>query len=232
MNSALALLPGLADRLHHLLGAVLMPLAVLLPTVVLFGVLFGLLFAARTQPPNAAAEAQPQSGSLPAADAAPSAGPAVRPETPAALAALAVRKAQSESGPAPAEAAPAAVLIADDSAVVRAKLVKLFRGAGYDAVAARDGVEALDLLAQRHFDVLVTDLEMPNMNGFELIAAVQGSLETEDLPIVAITGHEALQARVHEFGGLYGIFRKPWNDRELLRRVQSLAGVRRQPLAA
>lgn len=229
MNSALALLPGLADRLHHLLGAVLMPLAVLLPAAVLFG----LLFAARTRPANAAAEAQPQSGPPPATDPAPPAGPDAQPETPAALAALAVRKARSRSATATAPgAAPPAVLLVDDSAVVRAKLVKLFRAAGYDAVAARDGVEALDMLAQRHFDVLVTDLEMPNMDGFELIAAVQGSLETEDLPIVAITGHEALQARVHEFGGLYGIFRKPWNDRELLRRVQSLAGLRRQPLAA
>jgi CheY-like chemotaxis protein len=124
------------------------------------------------------------------------------------------------------------VLLVDDSAVVRAKLLRLFQGAGFDAVAVRDGVEALDALARMPFAVLVTDLEMPNMDGFELIAAVQGSLDTEDLPIVAITGHEALQARVHEFGGLYGIFRKPWNDRELLRRVQSLAALRRRSRAA
>jgi CheY-like chemotaxis protein len=135
--------------------------------------------------------------------------------------------------PTPAASAPLGpVLLVDDSAVVRAKLLRLFQGAGFDAVAVRDGVEALEALARMPFAVLVTDLEMPNMDGFELIAAVQGSLETEDLPIVAITGHEALQARVHEFGGLYGIFRKPWNDRELLRRVQSLAGLRRRPRAA
>jgi CheY-like chemotaxis protein len=139
----------------------------------------------------------------------------------------------AEAPPLPDAPAPLGpVLLADDSAVVRAKLLRLFQGAGFDAVAVRDGVEALEALARMPFAVLVTDLEMPNMDGFELIAAVQGSLETEDLPIVAITGHEALQARVHEFGGLYGIFRKPWNDRELLRRVQSLAGLRRRPRAA
>lgn len=120
-------------------------------------------------------------------------------------------------------AAPASVLLVDDSAVARAKLGKLFAGAGYRVTLAKDGVEALEQLAQARFDVLVTDLEMPNKDGFELIAAVQGSLETEDLPIIAITGHDELHARVHEIQGLYGLFKKPWNDRELLKRVEALA---------
>lgn len=231
MNSALTLLPLLADRLHQWLGAVLMPLAVVLPVAVLLG----LLFAARARPPAGATETGgPADAAAPEAALAEPARPrTTAPEAPAAIAAGAVRRAQASAiaASAPAAEAAIAVLLVDDSAVVRAKLLKLFRGAGCDAVAARDGAEALDLLARRHFSVLVTDLEMPNMDGFELIAAVQGSLDTEDLPIVAITGHEALQARVHEFGGLYGIFRKPWNDRELLRRVQSLAALRRQPLA-
>jgi DNA-binding response OmpR family regulator len=51
---------------------------------------------------------------------------------------------------------------------------------------------------------------------------VQGNLETEDLPIIAITGHDELHARVHEIQGLYGLFKKPWNDRELLKRVEVL----------
>lgn len=120
-------------------------------------------------------------------------------------------------------AGPASVLLVDDSAVARAKLGKLFASAGYRVTLAKDGVDALEQLAQARFDVLVTDLEMPNKDGFELIAAVQGSLETEDLPIIAITGHDELHARVHEIQGLYGLFKKPWNDRELLKRVEALA---------
>jgi CheY-like chemotaxis protein len=125
---------------------------------------------------------------------------------------------------APAE--PPALLLVDDSAVVRAKLNKLFGGAGYRVTLAKDGVEALECLAQQRFQVLVTDLEMPNKDGFELIASVQGSLDTEDLPIIAITGHDELQARVHEVQGLYGLFKKPWNDRDLLKRVEALAHLR------
>ncbi len=207
MNSAIASLAGLAENFHRLLGSALLALAVVLP----LAVLAGLLAATRRRRTPAA---------LPAAPGPRDAVPAVPPAEAdaAARAALAAMRGAAPplpppqgpqapaAGPTPAASAPLGpVLLVDDSAVVRAKLLRLFQGAGFDAVAVRDGVEALDALARMPFAVLVTDLEMPNMDGFELIAAVQGSLDTEDLPIVAITGHEALQARVHEFGGLYGI---------------------------
>ena len=139
--------------------------------------------------------------------------------------------APREATPA-APQAPAAVLVIDDSAVARARLRRLFEGAGYRVAAASDGVEGLELLGRERFAVLVTDLEMPRMDGFELIASVQGNLDTEDLPIIAITGHDELQARVHDCRGLYGIFKKPWNDRELLKRVAALAALPRAARAA
>lgn len=121
------------------------------------------------------------------------------------------------------------LLIADDSAVVRAKLTRLFKGAGYNVTAVNDGLEALQAIPTDFFSVLITDLEMPNLGGIELIASVHGALETEDLPIIAITGHDALQAQIRDCEGLYGIFRKPWNDRELLKRVETLCQVRQRP---
>lgn len=119
------------------------------------------------------------------------------------------------------------ILVVDDSAVPRAKLRKLFEGHGYQVEAAEDGVKAMEAIAKTKFAVIITDLEMPNMDGFELIAAVQGSLETEDIPVIAITGHDEMQARVHNIQGLYGIFKKPWNDRELLKRVDVLASIKK-----
>lgn len=121
-----------------------------------------------------------------------------------------------------------AILVVDDSAVARAKLGKLFESGGYRVELAKDGLEAMEKLQGEFYAVLVTDLEMPNMNGLELIAAVQGGMETEDLPIIAITGHDELQARVHDYQGLFGIFKKPWNDRELLKRVETLAVLRKR----
>lgn len=125
-----------------------------------------------------------------------------------------------------------AILVVDDSAVARAKLSKLFESGGYRVELAKDGLEAMEKLLNDFFAVLVTDLEMPNMNGLELIAAVQGSMETEDLPIIAITGHDELQARVHDYQGLFGIFKKPWNDREILKRVETLAVLRKKKTLA
>lgn len=151
--------------------------------------------------------------SAPDAAASPARAPAAVPPQPQAPA------------PAPAAGTPV-ILVADDSMVARAKLGRLLQGAGYEVVLAADGVEALEALSKRFFSLLITDLEMPNMDGLELISNVQGSLETEDLPIVAITGHDDLQARVRDVEGLYGLFKKPWNDRDLLKRVSTLAHVR------
>ena len=129
--------------------------------------------------------------------------------------------------PAPVVVLPPALLLVDDSAVARAKLSKLFLGANYRVTVAKDGVDALERLAEQRFALMITDLEMPNKDGFELIAAVQGDLDTEDMPIIAITGHDDMQARVNQVQGLYGIFKKPWNDRDLLKRVEVLVAMRK-----
>lgn len=175
----------------------------------LFIVLLVLAFRGRDDelPHRRPADPHDRPHRAPEADAAP---PAVAPEPPMAA----------------AEAAVPAILVADDSMVARAKLGRLLQGAGYEVVLAADGVEALEALSRQFFSLLITDLEMPNMDGLELISNVQGSLETEDLPIIAITGHDDLQARVRDVEGLYGLFKKPWNDRDLLKRVSTLAHVR------
>lgn len=122
---------------------------------------------------------------------------------------------------------PPTVLVADDSAVVRTKLKRLLEGAGFTVLQVNDGNEALAQLDEKpEIAVLITDLEMPNKDGFELIADVHGSLATEDLPVIAITGHDELHGRVGQIEGVYGIFKKPWNDRELLKRVESLVHLR------
>ena len=122
---------------------------------------------------------------------------------------------------------PSVVVVADDSAVVRTKLKRLLEANGYEVLAVNDGVEASAAIEARpEVAVLITDLEMPNKDGFELIADLHGGLATEDLPIIAITGHDELHGRVGQIEGVFGIFKKPWVDRELLKRVDSLKHLR------
>ena len=116
---------------------------------------------------------------------------------------------------------------AEDGVDALGKLRRLLEGAGLAVLQVNDGNEALaQLEARPEVAVLITDLEMPNKDGFELIADVHGSLATEDLPVIAITGHDELHGRVGQIEGVYGIFKKPWNDRELLKRVESLVHLR------
>lgn len=157
---------------------------------------------------------------------APRPAPAIQvppPAQPVAVAPPPPAAPQAPVAPAPAAAA-LPLLLVDDSAVVRAKLRKLLESAGHAVVVARDGVEAMECLGRERFALLITDLEMPNMNGAELIAAAHARADLASLPMLAITGHEEMQSHLAQFARLHGVLRKPWNDAELLQRVQALTG--------
>lgn len=79
------------------------------------------------------------------------------------------------------------VLIVDDSATVRTKLGKAVEALGYAAEAAASGAEALKLLADPSFDVVLLDIVMPEMDGFEVLQALKSSGRTRDLPVIVIS---------------------------------------------
>ena len=220
-------------ELQELLGAYLMPVLIAIPLAVI--VLIAAFkrvdyrppreYTPPPRPPGAErSRTEPAPVALPPLPGLPGVG---GPSMASAFV-MAPSPMQAPAVPAPpAPKGPPAVLVADDSAVVRTKLKRLLEGAGFTVVQVNDGAEALAELEKRpEITVLITDLEMPNKDGFELIADVHGSMATEDLPVIAITGHDELHGRVGQIEGVYGIFKKPWNDRELLKRVQSLIHVR------
>ncbi len=130
------------------------------------------------------------------------------------------------SPPQPTLPLAADLLLVDDSAVARAKLRKLFEPMGYRVHLARDGVEAMALLDKGRYGLMITDLEMPNMDGVSLIGAIQGKTYTAQMPILAITGHENLQARLDECQHIRGIYLKPWVDATLVSHVAALVTTR------
>ena len=215
-------------ELQELLGAYLMPVLIAIPLAIIVLIAGFKRDDYRPnrdyQPPAGPPGGQPRTASppvvLPPLPGSPGAGPS--------MASPFVTAPTPMQTPAVAPpAGPPTVLVADDSAVVRTKLKRLLEGAGFVVVQVNDGNEALaELEAKPEIAVLITDLEMPNKDGFELIADVLGSLTTEDLPVIAITGHDELHGRVGQIEGVYGIFKKPWNDRELLKRVESLVHLR------
>jgi chemosensory pili system protein ChpA (sensor histidine kinase/response regulator) len=105
------------------------------------------------------------------------------------LAGQGVRRAVSYT---PAVAAPVQqqtlrLLLVDDSVSVRKVVGKMLMRSGYDVVTANDGQDAIDLLRQGTFDVVLTDLEMPRVNGYELIEDLRRRYTSETLPIVVMT---------------------------------------------
>ncbi len=120
-------------------------------------------------------------------------------------------------------------LVADDSAVVRVKLKKALEAAGWQVTMAQDGIQALELLDQQRFDLLITDLEMPRLDGRALIAAVQDRPAIAALPILAITGHDQPVDLAVGAAQLRGVLRKPWGESELAAALAACGDVQRQP---
>ena len=118
------------------------------------------------------------------------------------------------------------ILVVDDSMVVRNKMRRLLENAGYDITTANDGAEALKVLFDKSYSLVITDLEMPNMNGFELIAAISANYAIDQIPVIAITGHEEMPVKISECEALYGMCKKPWKDEELIKRVEFLCALK------
>ena len=79
------------------------------------------------------------------------------------------------------------VLLVDDSVSVRRFVGQMLEKAGFDVTTAGDGADALVRLAENTYDVVVTDLEMPRMNGYELIDDLRRRPATRDLPVIVLT---------------------------------------------
>ena len=120
------------------------------------------------------------------------------------------------------QAALLSVLIVDDALSVRTSLLQLVQDAGFRAEAARDGIDAINTLRTFKPDIVLTDLEMPNMNGVELTSHIRGRDDLKRLPIIMITSrsqdkHRQLAAEA----GVDAYFTKPYNDTELLQKIRS-----------
>lgn len=114
------------------------------------------------------------------------------------------------------------VLIVDDSLSVRNSLLQLVQDAGYRGETARDGIDAINTLRNFKPDVLLTDLEMPNMNGVELIYHIRERTDLKNLPIVMITSRsQDKHRRLAEQAGANTYITKPYNDADLLRTIRS-----------
>ena len=87
------------------------------------------------------------------------------------------------------------VLIAEDSITARSLLKSILETAGYRVATAVDGADAFEKAQKGEFDVIVSDVDMPRMNGFELTARIRGDERLSHLPVILVTALESREDR-------------------------------------
>ncbi len=118
------------------------------------------------------------------------------------------------------------IMVVDDSLTVRKITSRFLQREGYRVVTARDGVEALELLEREVPAVMLLDIEMPRMDGFEVARHVRLGRVAPKLPIIMITSRTAEKHRGHALElGVDTYMGKPYQEDELLAEIVRLSGV-------
>ena len=124
------------------------------------------------------------------------------------------------------------VLVVDDAWSVRRSMQQLLEDAGYDVATAADGFEALERLRAKIPAVVLTDLEMPNLNGLELTRRMQDIPQWAEIPVVMITSRTSTKHRDEGLkAGVDVYLTKPYQDADLLAQVRSLTAPKSATLA-
>lgn len=116
------------------------------------------------------------------------------------------------------------VLIVDDDSKSRRILELILGSMGFQSMAAHDGEEALDILSEDpYFDLIITDVMMPNMTGFDLVKKLRGFAETKKIPVIAISAfHDWKGARQEHDLDVDGFLMKPIVRESLEKEIRKL----------
>ena len=119
------------------------------------------------------------------------------------------------------------IMIVDDSVTVRKVTSRLLERQGYDVVTAKDGVDAIEQLETVKPDLMLLDIEMPRMDGFEVTNLVRHHEIHRDLPIIMITSRTGEKHRERALSlGVNQYMGKPFQEETLLENIESLLTVR------
>jgi chemosensory pili system protein ChpA (sensor histidine kinase/response regulator) len=125
------------------------------------------------------------------------------------------------------------VVLADDSISVRKFVGRMLEKAGYRVRLAADGLEALEIATQNRCDLVVTDLEMPRTNGYELMSHLRQQPETRDIPVMVVTSRAGAKHRERALKeGAASFLTKPVQEDQFLAAVAQLIGSATAPKAS
>ena len=118
---------------------------------------------------------------------------------------------------------PANLLVIDDSKTTRKFLTFVLKEGGYNVIAAENGIEALELLSSIDVDMIITDLNMPQMDGLEFIRTIRENDAYQKMPILLVTTEgEERGEKQGEKAGATAYLEKPLEPESLLSKVKEL----------
>ncbi|VAW94069.1 Chemotaxis regulator - transmits chemoreceptor signals to flagellar motor components CheY [hydrothermal vent metagenome] len=117
------------------------------------------------------------------------------------------------------------ILAVDDSASIRQMVSFTIKGAGYDVVEANDGVDALSKAKTQKFDLVITDVNMPNMDGISLIKELRNLANYKFTPLLMLTTESGNDKKSEgKSAGATGWIVKPFNPDQLLTTIKKVLG--------
>ena len=118
------------------------------------------------------------------------------------------------------------ILVVEDQVVTRQMEKSILEAAGYQVVTAENGLDALNRLGQQDFDLVLTDILMPKMDGFTLTKKIRSSAKTKDLPVVVVTSMESEEdkRRGLEAGANAYLVKSSFDQRHLIETIETLLG--------
>jgi len=127
--------------------------------------------------------------------------------------------------PKPSKAEGAAILVVEDSITSRMLLKGILESAGYHVKTAVDGLEAFTILRTQNFDLVVSDVEMPRLNGFDLTARIRADKKLAELPVVLVTALETREDRERgiDVGASAYLVKSSFDQSNLLEAIRRLA---------
>ncbi|KJS33639.1 MAG: hypothetical protein VR64_02625 [Desulfatitalea sp. BRH_c12] len=121
---------------------------------------------------------------------------------------------------------PLEIMVVDDSVSVRTVVARLMQRQGWHVQTAKDGVEAIERLHTRQPDLIVLDVEMPRMNGYEFMSSMRSQATFKNIPVIMLTSRAAQKHREKAKAlGVKGFMTKPYVDEEFVALVKQLGGL-------
>jgi CheY-like chemotaxis protein len=112
------------------------------------------------------------------------------------------------------------VVLADDDATTIVMISTILKHFHYECDIAHDGEEAVDIARKKRPDLVLLDVSMPHMNGFEALTALRGDIATRNMPVIMVSGHRDEAEVVKGFSlGADDYVTKPFNSGELMARI-------------